>query len=165
MTENQKYQTEKRELGLLLDQGVDFTVEYTRRGLFKKSIKASRTFHIPEPTLSTLDRISLEQIELKVDEEALSSGDALAEARTLVRDQAKRCARIIAIAILGHGANVWELRRLTKFFYNHLKPSKLIHLVRIINTMGNLGDFCNSIRLMSAVRTTMPTRIEEGAEV
>ena len=49
---------------------------------------------------------------------------------------------------------------LTNLFFHTIKPSELFRLTMTINAMCNLGDFIHSIRLMSAARTTVPTRIE-----
>ena len=88
---------------------------------------------------------------------------------------ARRMARIVALAVLGSnilkptpgkgGAVHYEEDRralddLTNLFFHTIKPSELFRLTMTINAMCNLGDFIHSIRLMSAARTTVPTRIE-----
>ena len=57
---------------------------------------------------------------------------------------------------------VKRLNELTSLFTRRIKPSRLYQIYILIQTMCNLGDFLNSIRLMSADRTTMPIRIEEN---
>lgn len=185
MTEQEKLTAEKQELNLLIDRGMSFQVERTvhrkRKGLFSRLMKAVQEkevlqFRIEEPTLSTLDRLSAEQVDIVIDEAALKSDVAISEAKKLTREHARRMSRIIAIATLGQdyvkatqiGARVkyerddQKLDELTDLFLQHIKPSQLIQLTLMVNTMSNLGDFINSIRLMSAVRTTMPTLIEEN---
>ena len=110
MTDEQKIEAEKQELNLLVNRGVSFDVERTiyRRpkglfGIFKKRIptKEKLKFQIQEPTLSTLDRISSEAVEMIIDETIVSSDAGLSEARKLTNQHALRCAKIIALAVLG----------------------------------------------------------------
>lgn len=188
MAEDKKLEAERRELNLLIDKGVSFEVEQTifmrpagPLGLIKKRYPKHQTltFTVKEPTLSTLDRISAEQIELQVDEAVMSSGEGLQEAKKMALRHGRRLARIVALAVMGEdyviqhqkGAGVCyfynskELDRLTDLFFHNVKPSKLFQLVVLVNTISNLGDFMNSIRLMSASRTTMPTLIEANKKV
>ena len=181
------YEAEKQELNRLIEKGATFEVERTIRakqhgflGFIKPKVEKKDTlkFTIQEPTLSTLDRIADEQIELKIDESIMSSDNGLQEAKKLVGEHGRRLAKIIAIAVLGQDGlkqtngvggikYVYDYKRLeelTELFFHNVKPSKLIQLTIFINTMGNLGDFTNSIRLMSAARTTMPILVGENKE-
>lgn len=174
---------EKSELNALIKKGVsfevkDFEVVKKKRffGLFRKKelVEVTRKFTIEEPTLSTLDRLSSEWIEFAIDEKAMQSADAMVKARTFAHEHSIRCARIIAIAVLGvdrlvcktkGGYPHWvedteKLNKLTDLFARSIKPSKLHQFAILVNSMSNLGDFMNSIRLMSTDRTTMPIRIE-----
>lgn len=184
MTEDNKIEAEKQELNILVNRGISFEIERTTHkrpkgllGRFKKLVQVTEKlkFKIEEPTLSTLDRISAEQIELKIDERIMSSDGGLCEAKKLTHEHARRLAKIIAFAVLGQdyvktiqeGSRIRyeyddrRLNELTDTFFQHIKPSKLMQLTVLVNTMSNLGDFTNSIRLMSGARTTMPIRIEE----
>lgn len=177
---------ERSELDRLLQKGVSFEVtDYEQEyrpilwGLFKRkgAIKeVTRTFTIDEPTLGVLDRIAGECIDIEINEADFQGEDAHAHALRLVAGNAKRCARILAFAVLGNEylkptAKTWggvpryeedteALERLTSLFYRRLKPSELARLYMLVNTMCNLGDFMLSIRLMSANRTTQAIRIE-----
>lgn len=187
MDEKQKYEAEKKELNLLIGRGTSFRIDRTihRRqkglsGLFKKRVpeKESLSFKIEEPTLSTMDHVSDERIELKIDEKALRGDKGLTEARKLAKAHSRRCAKIIALSVMGSeyeittkvGARVKystdekRLKELTSIFFHGLKPSTLRDLVNAIDVMSNLGDFCSSIRLMSMTRTTAPTLVEEDSE-
>ncbi len=178
---------ERQELNALIGKGVSFEVkdvvfDVQKRffGLLKKRIpkEVTRKFTIDEPTLSTLDRLSAEWIEFAIDEAAMQSEDGMSRARTLAHEHSMRCAKIVAIAVLGEsrliakphkGGTRWvedtqALDELTALFARTIKPSKLYQLYVLINAMCNLGDFTNSIRLMLAERTTMPIRIEENNE-
>jgi hypothetical protein len=183
MTEEDKIQAERQELNTLINRGVQFDIEYpvivkekTKIWPFIKRVKKLKKekFTIQEQTLSTLDRISAEQIDLVIDENIMTSEQGIQEAKKFTNLHGRRLARIIALSVMGEdyliatqqGARVVykqddkRLDELTELFFRHLKPSKLIHLTILVNQMSNLGDFTNSIRLMSASRTTMPIRIE-----
>lgn len=182
-----KLEQEREELDRLIGKGVVFEVEDTRFivrkrlfGLIREHVPETypRKFRIQEPTLGTLDRLSREWVELEIDEERLKSTEGMRAARTMAALHAKRCAKIVAIAVLGsdylipkHGKNGMarytedekSLRELSDLFARTVKPSLLHRLVTLIGAMCNLGDFCSSIRLMSADRTTTPIRIEGGS--
>ena len=155
---------ERSELNALIGRGVSFEVQDVEIrhktylwGLFKKKVLVpiTRNFVIEEPTLGTL------------------------HARKMTKRHALRCARVIALAVLGsdyliakagnggivrYEEDTKRLEDLTKLFARKIKPSELYQLYVLINAMCNLGDFLNSIRLMSADRTTIPIRIEESNE-
>lgn len=188
MNDNKAIEQEKAELNALIQRGVefdidDFDVKVVKSfwGLVNKKsiIPVKRTYKIEEPTLGTLDRLSAEWIEFSVDEKALKSDSGLENARNMTHEHAIRCAKVIAIAVLGsdyliphagkgnvihYVEDVKRLDELTSLFARTIKPSKLYQLYVLINAMSNLGDFLNSIRLMSADRTTMPIPIEENTE-
>ncbi len=185
-TNNRKsLEQERQELNTLVGKGVSFEVKdtqlITRRRLFglvrkHERKEVTRKFTIEEPTLATLDRLSSEWIEFAIDEESIKTDDGLKRARSLTREHAIRCARVIAIAVLGEsrlvpspckGGTRWvedtrAVKELTDLFARKIKPSRLYQLYLMITAMCNLGDFLNSIRLMSMERTTMPIRIEEN---
>lgn len=181
MSEVDKLLKEKNELNTLINKGITFDVEVDKcvfRGrIFKrrKVVKEKHQFKVEEPTLGTLDRLSAEWIELAIDEAAIKA-EGMPKVRAMVNLHALRCARVIAIAVLGSDYLIpvatrsgsikyvednKELDRLTALFAQHIKPSQLYQLYVLIGAMCNLGDFVNSIRLMCADRTTMPIRVEE----
>lgn len=179
---------ERSELNALIGRGVSFEVKdvevrYKKYlfGLFKKKaiVPVTRNFVIEEPTLGTLDRLSSEWVEMAIDEEAIKGADGMLQARIMTKKHALRCARVIALAVLGsdylipkackggvvrYEEDIKRLEELTRLFARQIKPSELYQLYVLINAMCNLGDFLNSIRLMSANRTTIPIRIEESSE-
>ena len=188
MTEEtlKQLEQERDELNALINKGWTFEIEdyHTepagrRRwlGLLpprRRVVKGRRTFRISEPTLGTLDRLSAEWVELAIDEERLKGTEGMQEARMMAARHARRLVRIVALAVLGSdylkprpgsGATVrYEedsrtLAELSALFLRTIKPSELFRLAMTINAMCNLGDFIHSIRLMSAARTTVPTRI------
>ena len=189
MDEIKTLEQERNELNVLINKGVSFSVIDTgfeeKRvffGLIKKRtpVKIERSFKIEEPTLGTLDRLSAEWIEFDIDETKLKTDNGIHLVKTLVGSHALRCAKIIALAVLGSDYLIPKLSRngvthyvedtkqldeLTALFARVIKPSKLYQLYVLINAMCNLGDFMNSIRLMYTDRTTMPIRIEQNTEV
>ena len=187
MVETKKIlEQERSELNALINRGVSFEVQDVEVqyksylcGLFKKKILVpiTRNFVIKEPTLGTLDRLSSEWIEMAIDEETIKGEDGMLQARKMTKKHALRCARVIALAVLGsdylipkagnggivrYEEDTKRLEELTRLFARQIKPSELHQLYVLINAMCNLGDFLNSIRLMSADRTTIPIRIEES---
>ena len=173
---------EREELNLLVKRGVKFSITHKIRrrkkgikGLFQRSqvVTVKEDFEIQEPTLSTLDRLSAIWVEMEINEDRLTAGGAetLAEAKRIANANASRMARIIAIAVLGEEYHVTEvsasgkvktynddkeLDRLTSLFFRTIKPSKLVGFTESITSVSNLGDFINSMRLMSGARTTKP---------
>ncbi|MCM1168787.1 MAG: hypothetical protein NC324_02510 [Bacteroides sp.] len=182
MEDKEKLELERNELRSLIDKGVSFEVkdiQIERRGIrpFRKSkaVEVTRKFTINELTLATLDRISAEGIEMAIDEARLKGEKTLAYARGIAVKHARRCARIVAIAVLNEsrlvakpcrGGTRWvenskEIDRLTDLFMRTVNPSMLYRITLLVNSMSNIGDFVNSIRLMQAMRTTMPNLIEQ----
>ena len=183
--EKRNIEAERNELNTLLGRGTKFEVEdivLERQkgflGRFKRRIpvKIKHTFVIQEPTLHVLDLITAESIEMLVDENVMSSKSGMSEAKKITKEHSKRCARVVALAVLGQDYilsipksngivktqyDETRLKELTSLLFRTIKPSKLFQLAILVNTMMNLGDFMNSIRLMSGARTTMPNRIEE----
>lgn len=80
-------------------------------------------------------------------------------------------ARIVAIAVLGESCFVMKNNRfsidkksidkLQHLFYHAIKPSDLFKLCNVILTVGNIGDFLNSMRLSSGAVTTKKIDIED----
>lgn len=185
--DKKKLEQERAELNTLINKGVsfevkdiEFDVEKHFFGLIKKykPREVKRTFKIEELTLATLDRISAETIEMSLAESEMKTEDSMKRARGLAHKHSIRCARVVAIAVLGEdrlipvcgkGGTRWvedvkRLDELTSLFARTIKPSVLYKLYVLVNAMCNLGDFLNSIRLVQQERTTMPIRIEENNE-
>lgn len=178
-------QREQNELRLMIQEGVTFDIDvthYKRKpglvGYFQKRerVTEKRVFKVQEPTLATLDRMSAIWVQLEIDEAQLSDEDYLKTAKNIAANGTKKLAEIVAIAVLGEDYYIATdkggyfarkedkkaLRQLASTFFHCLKPSELFTLAVLITNVSNLGDFINSIRLMSATRTSEPTnRIEQ----
>ena len=180
----QALEAEQNELRLMIKDGITFDIEVThyRRkpgilGYFRKREKVTekRVFKIEEPTLNTLDRLSALWLQMEIDETRLQEADYLNAAKKMANKEAKRLAEVVATAVLGEDyytaidkggyfkrtENKQELKRLTSLFLHTVKPSELFTLAVLITNVSNLGDFINSIRLMSATRTSDPTHLIE----
>lgn len=175
---------EREELNLLVQRGAKFdvTTKIRRRkkglrGFFSRpeTVNETHTFEIHEPTLSVLDRISALSLAIDIDEATIKAeGEAaITEARQVTKENIMRMARVVAIAVLGEDYHVIEvnrfgkvkkynddkeLDRLTALFFHSVKPSVLVGLVAMITGMSNLGDFINSMRLLSGARTATPRK-------
>lgn len=183
-TKLEALQTEQDELRRMIGEGVTFDVDVTlyRRkpgflGYFRKRerVTEKKVFKIEEPTLNTLDRLSALWLQMEIDEAKLQDADYLNAAKKMANKEAKRLAEVVATAVLGEdyyttidkggyykrAENKQELKRLTSLFMHTVKPSKLFTLAVLITNVSNLGDFINSIRLMSATRTSDPTHLIE----
>lgn len=177
---------EQSELRQMINEGVTFDVEitYKRRkpgilGFFHKreKITEKKVFRVAEPTLSTLDRLSALWLEMTIDETKLGDEDYLCTAKKLAAKEATKLAEVVAVAVLGEDyydvtdkggyfirkPNEKRLARLASLFAHTITPSQLLTLAILITNVSNLGDFINSIRLMSATRTSDPitNRVEQ----
>lgn len=181
----QALEAEQNELRLMIQEGVTFDVEVThyRRksgisGFFRKREKVTekKVFKIAEPTLNTLDRLSALWLQMEIDEAKLQEADYLNAAKKLANKEARRLAEVVATAVLGEDYYIAvadkggyfrrtedrkALESLTSLFLHTVKPSELFTLAVLITNVSNLGDFINSIRLMSATRTSDPTHLIE----
>lgn len=170
----------------MIGEGVTFDVKIThyrrKPGFFgffrhREKITETKVYTIKEPTLATLDRLSLLWLQMEIDETKLGDDDYLRTARALANKEAAKLAKVVAVAVLGEDYYIATfdgvtyrrkedkkaLRDLTRLFFHTLKPSELLTLAIIVTNVSNLGDFVNSMRLMSATRTSDPatTRIEQ----
>jgi hypothetical protein len=110
-----------------------------------------------------------------IDENELNgeSHEVIAKARKIVKGNAEKLARVVAIAVLGEDYYITEisgskqikrrkddkeLDRLTDLFLHSVKPSKLTVIAAAITNISNLADFITSMRLLSGARTTQPIK-------
>lgn len=157
------HKAEQHEADVLINKGIRFTVP--KRSLLRHfSKQKQRTFTIEQPYLGTLDVLSRVFLSIEFEESMLAE-NALAEAKRITAESARKCALAVAIAVLN---SKWKIRLfaplMANYFLWRIQPSKLIRLAIYINQINNLGDFISSIRLMSATRTTAPRRIETATQ-
>lgn len=184
MQNQEKKELEFNELIKLIGEGFSFKITYTINEkkwwqFWKKNnLKTvEEDFKIKELTLGILDRISLESVELKEEDEQSVDSNYI---KTYSRKHYKRVARIIAIAVLGKNAeylqknafgdydlvlNEIEIKRLSTKILSVLTPSDISKLLDIIDIESNLGDFINSTRkLTAAKKKTIMTDLVEQKE-
>ena len=187
MTTKQKKEAEASEINRLIESGVTFevtvTVKKRKPGVLgylqqRQRVEEKRRYTMHEPTLAVLDRLAAEQVQMAMDEKEMQSDIFRDKARRLAHDHAIRAARCLAIMVAGEEAFTVQQRgsycrytydeksvnKLADLFAHNIEPSKLTSLTILANTISNLGDFMNSIRLMSAARITAPALVEENAE-
>ncbi|MDR1348314.1 MAG: hypothetical protein LBJ63_07835 [Prevotellaceae bacterium] len=174
---------EREEINLLINKGIAFSVTLKVkqpvkgiRGLFnkKETVEKRYDFEIRQPTLATLDRICDISLDMIIDDDYFkNSNNVLNKARGLVKDNVRRLARMLAIAVLGEDCYITEITelgkikqytddkeitRLTDLFLHTVTPSKLLYLATTITNISNLADFTASMRLLSGARTTEPIK-------
>lgn len=153
-------EAEKAEIDLMIDRGVEFTIE--KRSIFKFIGKKERKFKIYQPYLGTLDLLSAEFIQIDFDEERLKA-DGLSESKLLASRSCKILANILAIAVLNSKVKVFFFKRiLANYFLWRVTPKKMLELSMVINYMMNLEGFINSIRLNAVNKIASPTLMEQN---
>ncbi|GAB3959019.1 hypothetical protein GCM10028805_54330 [Spirosoma harenae] len=153
-------QTETPELHTLIQNGLTFSIP--KKSLLRFFGKPERTFTIKQPFLGTLEKICNVGCEMVYSDEDLDANPLL-ESKRLTRESAKKCARVIAIAILNGWVNIFLFAPLlSRYLLWRLSPSDLIYLTMMVSQISNFGDFISAVRLLSAAyRTTQPTTHEE----
>lgn len=156
LSDTEKQVIERAELDILLSAGMSFSVP--KRSLLRYIGKPERSFLIAPLFHGTLNYLSREFVDMNFSEEAIQE-NAFAEAKRLMAHNARRAARVVAIAVLNSG---WKIRWLSGlyswYFLWHTTPKMLLQLTLKIQEASNLGDFTNSIRYLSVVaRTATPT--------
>jgi hypothetical protein len=143
---------EKKELDILIDRGVKFT---TTKKILRFG-KKEREWVIKQPYLGTLDHISSVSINMKIDE-SLIQENPLLESKIIALENAKHASKVVAIAVINNynGIKLFS-GLLARYFMWRLTPSKLLQIALLIQSISNFSDFTNSIRLMTASRTTKP---------
>lgn len=146
MTKQENLKAEIQATNTLLHEGIKF-----KAGVFRWTIKQSY--------LGTLLHISKVYAELLYDEERLKDSP-VSGGYALVPENAKRMARIIAIAVLN---SKWKIMLfapiLTAYFLWNVKPDKLLSLISVLLVLNNVADFTHSIRLIHALRMMKPKEI------
>ncbi|TDX83990.1 hypothetical protein [Epilithonimonas xixisoli] len=162
----------RREITRILGKGFHFEIaekiEIKPKGLlsfFKKKEYQiiPRAFQIKEPTLSVLDRISLESINLI--ESEFNDLKTFADQKRFSRKHYKLMAKIIAIAVAGPYGEESEITEFKNLFFKYLKPSDLYNIVQMIDITSNLMDFINSTRLVTAANVLAETDLVEKKEL
>lgn len=167
LTESEAQAIEKNEIDLLTNKGVFFDVEPLEDksfwSKFKRKEKTQR-FYIYPSFLGTMDLLAAEFIQMRFDQIALQD-DWYEEIKRMVQTDVKRCAKIVAIAVLNK-KDMSEVDKYTDYFLWRLTAPTLLKVCQIIYNQAKLQDFFASIALLSVKeRTTSPAPIEKKNEV
>jgi len=118
--------------------------------------------------MGVMDRLSYEYIQLHLDENKLKSKsvfDSLNEAKITTYKNARRMAKIVAIAVIGNSP--WYpllILFLPGYFYMRINSKKLYQLANIINVQANYPDFIDSTRYFKMSTTTKPQLVEQNEQ-
>lgn len=156
------YQAEVNEANVLIESGMKFSVE--KQSFLKYFSKSKqRTFTVKQPFLGTLDIISALFLSINFDEKLLEE-NFLSSSKEIVSRSVKTCAMVVAVSVLNSQFKIKLFSKiLAQYLLWRMRPSDLMKMSIIIHKINNYGDFINSIRLMSTVRTTAPqNRIEKN---
>lgn len=160
---------EQIELGLLnaLGEATITVTEHHRRHWWCKPVEIKRTLTIKPPTLAVLDLLSTYWLDFDVTAEEKDSVKALAIVKGLTAKHAMSMAKVVAVMALGEesfkprtrgGYDVDERRinETAAAVAHALTPDELFKVTQMVTALSGLGAFVNSMRLMSASRTTQP---------
>ena len=168
----------KREITRLINSGFNIDLSYNiitkQKGLFgwlKPKIKERKTesFLLKELTLNIIDRINL--ISLDIDFDKYKDLDPRSADKEISKDHLKRICEIVALCLIAENyeyqndngkyiQNNKELKRVSNILLRAVKPSDVLGILQLIDVVGNLGDFTNSIRLI--VSTQKRVNLIEG---
>jgi hypothetical protein len=148
---------ESKESDILLNKGHKFEITTIFGIVLKLEMKPSK--------LGTLDYLSAEYAKIGFDKN-LFAVDSLNETRVMVGRNAKRCAKIIAIASLNDPIKLFLFGRFLKWaLFWALDSDRLYELVVKWESLTNLRNFIYSIQFLSMTpRTMSPNRIEKVKE-
>ena len=125
-----------------------------------------RHFKVKPLYLGTIDRLRRMYIGIEYDEKTIQE-QPIQESKRLFK-YIKQMAEIAAVAVINNPsvANKEDkaVKKLSKFFMEHLTVARLQKLTAIISQMMNPAGFTSSIRLIREVGTTKPTPKAERIE-
>ena len=117
-----------------------------------------RHFSIKPLYLGTIDRLRQMYIGIEYDEKTIQE-QPIQESKRLFK-YTKQMAEIAAVAVINNPCVADKgdksVKKLTKFFMEHLTVARLQKLTAIISQMMNPAGFISSIRLIREVGTTKP---------
>ena len=117
-----------------------------------------RHFSIKPLYLGTIDRLRQMYIGIEYDEKTIQE-QPIQESKRLFK-YTRQMAEIAAVAVINNPCVADKgdksVKKLTKFFMEHLTVARLQKLTAIISQMMNPAGFISSIRLIREVGTTKP---------
>ncbi|WP_312900189.1 hypothetical protein [Chryseobacterium taichungense] len=156
MNEEEKLVAEEKELKILNEVGFD-----VKTRLFGKE----RIWKVKKVPLAVMFRQSHLFFKLKTYQDQMQGEDVtviLNAQFNSVADNAKLCAEIIAVTILG---NRWKIklfkRILTEHLYENIDSKDLLEFTQNVLSLNDYQSFMTSTTLLSAVRVTNPMKVEK----
>jgi hypothetical protein len=162
---------EFKEHEVILERGLKFEIDYTRRIKipylpisFRR--KAKKTIYLHQPTLATLAAIGREFLLFDIQEQ-IEINKPFTDTTILADKTAEKMARIIAVMATGiKDPEVYDTEKQDKeisnvagiIFYN-VKPVLLLRIVQAVRLLCNVENFTSSISLMSEIKTGLPTLV------
>ncbi len=147
-------EVEIRTVETLLDKGVRVDLPAPR--LFRWFGKKTISLVVKRPSSQTLYTISGMYMEMKKQCGNLEAG-SLDEAHQLLATCMIPVSRIIAYGITSYGTPMGIRNRLlARYLRKHLNTRQMTDLISIVITLSGVHDFCNTIRLITNLRMTMP---------
>lgn len=158
---NDDLQREQLALDMLLKKGYPFEVR--RKSILKYFSKTKvRKFEVKRFYAGQMDYMANEQLKLYLDEDKIKE-NPIFEKNVIVKKNAKRAAKIIAIALLD---SEWKIKIFSPFLAYYLfwrmTSEDLFVGARIIQYMGDAANFIDSIRLMYGIMR--PTQLIPDTE-
>lgn len=160
---NLKKRIFKKSMAMWKDKRIpkDWDVELTEIAdvdLGKMKEVYMRIFRIKPLYLGTIDRLRQLYLQIEYNDETLQN-QPIQESKRLFR-YIPAMAEIAAVAIINNSTvanpDNKQVKKLAKFFIDHLTAARLQRLTEIIGQMMNPAGFTNSIRLIREVGTTRP---------
>lgn len=156
LSEEEKVIAEEKELKVL--NSVGFTV---KTKLWGKEL----IWKVNKIPLKVMFAQSYRFFKLKISQEKQENDDfqeILNSQFNSVADNAKLCAEIIAITILGTKWNNWLFRKLlTEHIFSNINSRELLEFTQNVLSMNDYQSFTISTTLLSAVRVTNPMKVEK----
>ena len=156
LSEEEKIIAEEKELKVLNEFAFDVKTK-----IFGKKI----TWKVNKVPLAIMFRQSQLFFRLKTHQDRMQSNDIseiLNAQFNSVADNAKLCAEIIAVTILG---SRWKIRLfkklLTEHLYENIDSKDLLEFTQNVLALNDYQSFMTSTTLLSAVRVTNPMTVEK----
>jgi hypothetical protein len=165
---------EFKEHDVMLERGLKFDIQYKRRIKMPffpvfVPVKATKTIYLHQPTLSTLSAMGREFLLFDIQDE-IELNKPFTETGILADKTGEKMSRVIATMAIGikdpefksmdkQDAEITALA--TIIFYN-VKPVLLHRIVQACRMLTSVENFINSIRLMSEIKSGLPTLIGKG---
>lgn len=154
LTEQQAIETEIKTVETLLSRGVQ--VELPAPWLLRLLGKKVVTLTVRLPDSDTLWQLSALYLKMKRSATTLEP-ESLDEAHLMIYECMVPASRIVAYGIAPYCTPLGIRNRLlARYLRRHLDARRMMELWTMVANLSGAHDFCNIIRSISGIRTTMP---------